>query len=133
MYSWFRNIGSDGSLLHYNGYIECSVRVLDIEMFVPILIVPETGFSMNCPVIIGTMLVRVCRDHWSDMSFAQDMAGCSKLYDLQIILCKNNTKVRYNSCTLSIGWWYCKRMSAEIFPLLLLKDQCQLHSVPKSQ
>jgi hypothetical protein len=52
---------ANGPLLHYTGYIECCAKVLDFEMFVPMLIVPETSLSMNCPVIIGTKIIRVCR------------------------------------------------------------------------
>jgi hypothetical protein len=60
---------AEGPLLHYTGCISCSVRVLDFEMFVPFLIVPETNFSMNCPVVIGTNIIRVCKDHWSYISY----------------------------------------------------------------
>lgn len=55
---------ADGSLLKYKGYIECSVKTpfSNVELFVPVLIVPDTDFNRNCPVIIGTNVLRICRD-----------------------------------------------------------------------
>lgn len=37
----------------------------DVELFVPVLIVPDTDFNRNCPVIIGTNVLRICRDQSS--------------------------------------------------------------------
>lgn len=42
---------ADGSILQYKGFIECTMKLLDLELFVPIVIVPETEFNKNCPVI----------------------------------------------------------------------------------
>ncbi|XP_062612631.1 uncharacterized protein LOC134274364 [Saccostrea cucullata] len=55
---------ADGSLLKYKGYIECSVKIpfMDVELFVPVLIVPDTDFNRTCPMIIGTNVLRICRD-----------------------------------------------------------------------
>ena len=56
---------ADGSKLKYLGYIECSLTVSFLsgnEFLVPILVVPDTEFSLACPVIVGTNIIRLCRD-----------------------------------------------------------------------
>ena len=64
---------ADGSILQFRGYIECIISLLDIELLVPIVIVPETEFNKNCPVIVGTNILRICRDHYShDLSQLPD-------------------------------------------------------------
>lgn len=54
---------ADGSLLQYKGYIECTIKIslLDIEFFVPMLVVQDTEFNKKCPIIIGTYVLRICR------------------------------------------------------------------------
>ena len=56
---------ADGSILQFKGYIECIISLLDIELVVPIVIVPEIEFNKNCSVIVGTNILRICRDHYS--------------------------------------------------------------------
>ena len=56
---------ADGSILQFKGYRECIISLLDIELLVPIVIVPETEFNKNCPVIVGTNILRICRDYYS--------------------------------------------------------------------
>jgi hypothetical protein len=55
---------ADGSLLEYKGYIECSLLVpgMKLELFVRVLMVQDTEFNTNCPVIIGTNLLRICKE-----------------------------------------------------------------------
>ena len=56
---------ADGNLLHYKGYIECVISVpffSDIEFPIPILVVPDTEVNRDCPVIIGTNVLRLYRD-----------------------------------------------------------------------
>ncbi|PJE77542.1 hypothetical protein CI610_03533 [invertebrate metagenome] len=56
---------ADGSPLGYLGYVECSVKLpflSEVEFFVPILVVPDTKFNAKCPVIIGTNVIRQCKD-----------------------------------------------------------------------
>lgn len=55
---------ADGSLLQYKGYIECTLKIpfLDIEFFVPMLVVQDTEFNKKCPIIIGTNVLRICRN-----------------------------------------------------------------------
>jgi hypothetical protein len=56
---------ADGSSLKYLGYIECSILVsflADTEFFAPVLVVPDTEFTAKCPVIVGTNIIRLCRD-----------------------------------------------------------------------
>ena len=37
-------------------------------MLVPMLIVPSTEYNKICPVIIGTNIIRVCRDYFQRLS-----------------------------------------------------------------
>jgi len=75
---------ADGSILQYKGFIECTMKFLDLELFVPIVIVPETEFNKNCPVIVGTNILRICREYFSHVScqlseawqFAIDSTQC---------------------------------------------------------
>lgn len=55
---------ADGSLLKYMGYIECCITIpfMNIDLAVPVLIVPDTNFNKTCPMIIGTNVLRLCRD-----------------------------------------------------------------------
>lgn len=55
---------ADGSLLKYKGYIECCITIpfMSIDLAVPVLVVPDTNFNKTCPVIIGTNVLRLCRD-----------------------------------------------------------------------
>lgn len=51
-------------LLKYKGYIEYSEATpfSDVELFVLVLFVHDTDFNRTCPVIIGTIVLRICRD-----------------------------------------------------------------------
>ena len=54
-----------GNMLPYTGYIEASLQVpflphSDIE--VPVLVVPTTEYSLKVPVVIGTNVIRQCRN-----------------------------------------------------------------------
>jgi hypothetical protein len=59
---------TDGSCLKYKGYIECTIRVQDMDLVVPMLIVPSTEYNKICPVIVGTNIIRVCRDYFQKLS-----------------------------------------------------------------
>lgn len=59
---------ADGSILQYKGFIECTMKLLDLELFVPIVIGHETEFKKNCPVIVGTNILRICREYFSHVS-----------------------------------------------------------------
>ena len=69
---------ADGSLLKYKGYIECILRIpfIEVELDVPVLIVPDTDFNRKCPVIIGTNVLRIYRDLLSEKD--KDMKGILK-------------------------------------------------------
>lgn len=47
----------DGNALPYSGYIEAVEKVpglLDLHLPVPVLVVPDTEYNLDVPVIIGT-------------------------------------------------------------------------------
>lgn len=55
-------------LLKYKGYIEYSEATpfSDVELFVLVLFVQNNDFNRTCPpVIIGTIVLRICRDQLS--------------------------------------------------------------------
>ena len=55
---------ADGSLLAVNGYIETYIRIpflADLEVPVPVIVVPDTSFGSICPVVIGTNVIRRCK------------------------------------------------------------------------
>lgn len=72
---------ADGSLLDYRGYIECTLQVpcMNLEVFVPVLIVQDTEFSKNCPVIIGTNVLRICREFLGDSTYTYGMPSAWKI------------------------------------------------------
>ena len=56
---------ADGSKLKYIGYIECVIRVPflnSVEMSFPVLVVLDTEHSADCPLIIGTNVIRRCKE-----------------------------------------------------------------------
>lgn len=72
---------ADGSLLDYRGYIECTLQVpcMNLEVFVPVLIVQDTEFNKNCPVIIGTNVLRICREFLGDSTYTYGMPNAWKI------------------------------------------------------
>lgn len=61
---------ADGSVLPYLGYIECCVSIpllCEQELHVPMLVVPDNDFNMQCPVILGTNVIRFYKDFVSDV------------------------------------------------------------------
>jgi hypothetical protein len=52
---------ADGFVLPYLGYIECCVSIPLLckqELYVPILVVPDNEFNTQCPLIMGTNVIR---------------------------------------------------------------------------
>lgn len=57
--------GAGGSKLPYLGYIEADITIpflSDCEFCVPILVTPMTNYNRQVPVIVGTNIIRMCRD-----------------------------------------------------------------------
>lgn len=54
-------------LLKYKEYIEYSEATpfSDVELFVLVLFVQDNDFNGTCPVIIGTIVLRICREQLS--------------------------------------------------------------------
>lgn len=54
-------------LLKYKEYIEYSEATpfSDVELFVLVLFVQENDFNRTCPVIVGTIVLRICREQLS--------------------------------------------------------------------
>lgn len=59
---------ADGNTLPYLGYIEASIGIpfLDGELDVPVLIIPSTSYGLSVPVVIGTNVIRLCKEQCSD-------------------------------------------------------------------
>ncbi|KAH3784861.1 hypothetical protein DPMN_162933 [Dreissena polymorpha] len=56
---------ADGSLLKYCGYIEgtlCIPSMPHIALDVPILVIKDNSLNRDCPVIVGTNVIRLMRD-----------------------------------------------------------------------
>ncbi|KAH3741842.1 hypothetical protein DPMN_048571 [Dreissena polymorpha] len=56
---------ADGSLLKYCGYVEgtiCVPSMSNIAFDVPILVIKDNSFNRNCPVSVGTNVIRLVRD-----------------------------------------------------------------------
>ena len=56
---------ADGSSLKYMGYIECSLTLPFLTKSsydIPVLVVPDTDFNYKCPVIVGTNVLRLCKE-----------------------------------------------------------------------
>lgn len=59
-------LGASGSKVPYSGFIEADISVpfLTTENFVvPVLVMTDTGFNKDCPSIIGTNVIRICKEH----------------------------------------------------------------------
>ena len=85
--------GAGGNFLPYSGYIECTFEVPCLgaqEIHVPVLVVPTTQYSLKVPVVVGTNVIKQCRDmctqendipkEWSNafVSFQQGRVGVVK-------------------------------------------------------
>lgn len=60
---------ADGSTLKYLGYIDCTVVLPflpDFNINVPVLVVPDTQYNNDCPVIVGTNIIRICKESCSN-------------------------------------------------------------------
>ncbi|XP_062572826.1 uncharacterized protein LOC134234798, partial [Saccostrea cucullata] len=67
---------ANGSELPYKGYIEMQINVPcmnDFSCHIPALVVPETNYTKNVPVIIGTNFIRLCRQNCEKMSQTSDI------------------------------------------------------------
>ena len=55
---------SGGHMLEYLGYIEVNIGIpgTKVELWVPVLVMPDTGFSKEVPVLIGTNVICEMRD-----------------------------------------------------------------------
>jgi hypothetical protein len=54
---------ANGNRLNIFGYIEVSIAIpeLNIELPVPVLVVPDTQASVTCPVLLGTNVLGYCK------------------------------------------------------------------------
>ena len=52
--------GSGGQLLNYLGYIEVPIKIpgAETELWAPVLVTPETGYSSQVPLLIGTNIIK---------------------------------------------------------------------------
>lgn len=52
--------GADGGLIPYRGYIEAEIRVPGVKRLdVPVLVVGDTEYNLDVPVIVGTNVIRM--------------------------------------------------------------------------
>ena len=61
--------GAGGYTLPYLGYIECGLQIpfLGQQIIeVPALVVPTTDYSLNIPVVVGTNVIKICREKCTD-------------------------------------------------------------------
>lgn len=77
--------GANGSELPFLGYIEASVKLpfLQEPLFVPVLVTKTSDYSSKIPVIVGTNVIRYCKE-FSDMS---DSAWKSAIENLNLNCC----------------------------------------------
>ena len=57
-------VAADGSPVPYKGYIEADISVpflSSVSFTVPVLIVSDTEYNRKVPVIIGTNVIRLCK------------------------------------------------------------------------
>ena len=60
--------GAAGQLVSYLGYIEVDIAIpgTSIEFFAPVLVVPDTEYSKEIPLLIGTNVLRVIEERKQD-------------------------------------------------------------------
>ncbi|XP_045215212.2 uncharacterized protein LOC123565409 [Mercenaria mercenaria] len=78
----------DGNSLPYSGYIEATVKVpglSDIDLPVPILIVPNTEYNLTVPVIVGTNVLRYLRETPRDSLPEQWKSAVENLVETPVI------------------------------------------------
>ena len=66
---------ADGNSMKYIGYIETSLSILSLDNFilnVPILVILDNQFNLSCPVIVGTNVLRRCRNTIQECSSSID-------------------------------------------------------------
>lgn len=55
--------------LPYVGYVEATVEIPFVDcsdLLVPVLVVPPTEYNYNVPVVIGTNIIRLCKEVTED-------------------------------------------------------------------
>lgn len=97
--------GAGGSKLPYLGYVEADVSIpflSDCVMCVPILVTPMTNYNRQVPVIVGTNIIRMCRDIQQASSDSTFPDAWQSAVDS---LCVNNPMVvkSANTYPVSIG------------------------------
>ena len=71
---------ADGTSMKYIGYIETSLSIPSVDNFildVPILVIPDNQFNSSCPVIVGTNVLRRCRNTFQECYSSIDDAWMS--------------------------------------------------------
>ena len=77
---------ADGSQMKYSGYVETTVSIPSVSDFtldVPILVIPDNQFNCICPVIVGTNVLRRCKDAIDPPSLTIDEAWKSAINSLE--------------------------------------------------
>ena len=77
---------ADGSQMKYSGYVETTVSIPSVSDFtldVPILVIPDNQFNCTCPVIVGTNVLRRCKDAIDPPSSTIDEAWKSAINSLE--------------------------------------------------
>jgi hypothetical protein len=55
-----------GAHIPYKGYIEADISVpflVDVSCCIPLLVVPTTSYNSNVSIIVGTNLIRLCKNY----------------------------------------------------------------------
>ena len=81
---------ADGSVLPYLGYVECCVSVpllCEQELNVPLLVVPDNEFNTQCPVILGTNVIRFYKEFVSDVEDVPQSLEISSQKHGRILYC----------------------------------------------
>ena len=57
--------GPDGKELPYTGHIEATIEMsfYPAVVNVPVLVVPTTKYNLQVPIIIGTNVIRLAKEH----------------------------------------------------------------------
>lgn len=64
-----------GAHLPYKGYIEADISVpflVDVSFCIPLLVVPTTSYNSNVPIIVGTNLIRLCKNYSIENSLPEE-------------------------------------------------------------
>ena len=91
-------VAADGSPVPYKGYIEADISVpflSSISFTIPVLIISDTEYNRKVPVIIGTNVIRLCKQSVPEADVPAEWQLAFDIYVMKVYLLGQPTILTY--------------------------------------